>query len=256
VTGAAGLALLSIGTVGMKGCVGWAKAVRFYGWLATGPATALRRSKYMDLGSFFHLLLGNASTLAEVLAVVGALAGLGILAAAWWESSDWSAERRDLLWAATLAGALVCNVYTPIYDTILVGPAVALAAGVMLSRGGQEREAFAGWLVLLYIVPWMTQSFAEFLRFQPFTVILAGFAWWALGRARGMRADQTGGEPAHSQDFAEGVAESVAEGATYHGSLGVTSYAVCCRTGNSDRRLSVFLRSYSPAWAILWERDR
>lgn len=248
VTGGVGLALVCIGTVGMKGCVGWGKAVRFYGWLATGPATALRRSKYMDFGSFFHLLLGNASTLAEVLGVGAALAGLAVMGAAWWRSSRWSRSSRDLLWAATLAGALVCNVYTPIYDTILVGPAVALAAGVMLRRGGKEREAFGGWLVLLYIVPWMTQSFAEFLRFQPFTLVLAGFAWWLLGRARLAGTDRTKEEPVHSQD--------VAGSCTHHQPLGVTSYAVRCRTGNSDRWLSVFLRSYSPAPAILWERDR
>jgi Glycosyltransferase family 87 len=248
VTGAAGLALVSLGTVGVKGCWGWWNALEFYGRLATGPAAALRRNKYVDLGSFFHLLLGNASTLAEVLAVVAVLAGLGILGAAWWQSSGWSAASRDLLWAATLAGALVCNVYTPIYDTILVGPAVALAAGVMLNRGGKEKEAFGGWLVLLYMVPWLTQSFAEFLRFQPFTLILAGFAWWALGLAHGTSAGQEREEPAHSQE--------VAEGSTHDRLLGVTSYAVCCRTGNSDRWLSVFLRSYSPAPAILWERDR
>src|SRR5580700_2739657 len=51
VTGAAGLVLASIGTVGLKGCESWWKAVKFYGWLATGPATALRRNKYMYLGS-------------------------------------------------------------------------------------------------------------------------------------------------------------------------------------------------------------
>jgi hypothetical protein len=248
VTGAAGLVLLSIGTVGMKGCLSWWKAVRFYGWLATGPATALRRNKYMDLGSFSHLLLGNASTLAEVLAMVAVLAGLAMLAAAWWRSAGWSAPARDLLWAATFAGALVCNVYTPIYDTILVGPGVALAAGAMLSRGGKEREAFGGWLVLLYMVPWVTQSFAEFLRFQPFTLVLAGFAWWALGQARGTSAGRTMEEPEHSQD--------VAGGSTYDRLLGVKSYFVPCYTNNFDGCLSVFLRGYSPAAAILWERDR
>lgn len=247
-TGAAGLILVSIGTVGMKGCVSWWKAVRFYGWLATGPATALRRNKYMDLGSFFHLLLGNASTLAEVLAVGAVLAGLAILGAAWWQSSSWSRASRDLLWAATLAAALVCNVYTPIYDTILIGPGVALAAGVMLGRGGQEREAFVGWLVLLYMVPWVTQSFAEFLRFQAFTLVLGGFAWWALGLARGSPGDQASEEPARSQE--------VAEGSTYHQLLGVKSYFVSLRTNNFDGCLRGFLRSYSPTPAILWERDR
>ena len=234
-TGAVAFGLASLATVGIKGFGAWLDTLQFYGRLATGGAAALRRNKYVDLGSFFHLLLGNASTLAEVLAAVVAVAGLATLAAAWWRSSAWSAASRDLLWAATLSAALVCNVYTPIYDTILVGPAVALTAGVMLKRGVREREVFAGWLVLLYLVPWLTQSFAEFLRFQPFTLILAGFAWWTLSLARRMAG---------------------AEDSTYHQLLRVTSYAVSCLTGISSRCLSVFLRSYSPAAAILWERDR
>jgi hypothetical protein len=168
------------------------------------------------------------------------MAGIGILGHAWWRSVAWSPASRDLLWAATLAGALVSNVYTPIYDTILIGPAVALAAGVMLHWSGRERETFAGWLVLIYLVPWVTQSFAEFLRFQPFTLVLAGFAWWTLGVARRQAA-------AGVDDLQE---------STYHQLLGLTSYVGVGHTKNYGRRLSVFLRSYSPTAAILWERDR
>lgn len=240
VTGAAALALVSIQTAGLPGCAAWLDTLKFYGKLATGPAAALRRIKYVDAGSFFHLLLGNASAIAQALGILAAVAGIAILGHAWWRSAAWSPASRDLLWAATLAGALVSNVYTPIYDTILTGPAVALAAGVMLHWSGRERETFAGWLVLLYLVPWVTQSFAEFLRFQPFTLVLAGFAWWTLAVAR--RQAGTG---------VDEVQES-----TYHQLLGLTSYVGVGHTKNYGRRLSVFLRSYSPTAAILWERDR
>jgi hypothetical protein len=238
-----------------------------YGRLATGPAAALRRTKYVDIGSFFHLLFGNGSALAPVLSAVAALAGLIILAIAWWRSPSWNAASRDLLWAATFSGALVCNLYTPIYDTILVAPAVALAAGVMLSGGGRQREVFGGWLVLLYIVPWVTQSFAEFLRFQPFTVVLAGFAWWTLSWAR--RSAGNPDEPAkhlpehlpkHLQgadlESRAGLMICQTQGTMRYQLLGATTYAVSVLTRNFGRRLSVFLRSYSPSPAILWERDR
>jgi hypothetical protein len=82
-------------------------------------------------------------------------------------------------------------------------------------------------------VPWLTQSFAEFLRFQPFTLVLAGFSWWLLGLSRR--------ETRHS---------------TYVHSLGVTAYAVGSSTRNSGLGLSVLLRSYSPLPALLWERNR
>ena len=217
--GAASLAVVSIATVGMEGCARWIGTLQFYGHLATGSAAALRRMKYVDAGSFFHLLIGN-SAIAQILGVLAPVAGIAILAVAWWRSSGWDAPSRDLLWAATFAGALVSNVYTPIYDSILIAPAVALAAGVMLKRGESEREMLAAWMVLLYIVPWLTQSFAEFLRFQPFTLVLAGFAWWVLGQAR---------LPAATRPV-----------------LGVTSYIESFGTRNFSRRLSVLLRSYSP----------
>ena len=85
--------------------------------------------------------------------------------------------------AATLSGSLVLNVYTPIYDTTVAGVAVALVAGVMRTRTGNDAEVFRAWLLGLYMVPWLTQSFAEFLRFQPITLVLAGFAYWALALA-------------------------------------------------------------------------
>ncbi len=246
-TGVAALALVSTASVGMKGCVAWLDTVNFYGHLATGPVAALRRAKYIDVGSFFHLILGDSSRLAQLLGTVAGIAGVAILAFAWWRSSYWSAASRDLLWAATLAGALVCNVYTPIYDGILAGAAVVLVAGVILKRGSEDGEAFGAWLVLLYIMPWVTQSFAEFLRFQPFTLVLAAFAWWALRLAwRGeypMQSCVQGDDSTRS----EPCRTSQTEYSTYYQLLGPTSYAVFCHTSNSPLCLSVLPRSYAGA---------
>ena len=245
VTGAIALAAASVASVGIKGCAAWLDTLKFYGHLATGPAAALRRTKYLDIGSFFHLMLGDYSGLAQVLGTLAAMAGIAILAFAWWRSPAWSAASRDLLWAATLAGALVCNVYTPIYDTILAGAAVALVAGVLLRREGEDREAFGMWLVLLYIVPWVTQSFAEFLRFQPFTLALAGFACWALRLAwRGPLPSQAALQHVDSTGT-DRVLTSLTQYSTYYHLLGLTSYAVSRNTSNSGLCLSVLPRSYS-----------
>lgn len=181
--GVAAAVSLSVATVGVAGCLAWADTLRLFRNLATGPLAALHRNKYVDVGSFLHLLLGDSSSVAQVLAGLLCLGALGALAVAWWRSPGWSAASRDLLWAATISSNLVFNVYTPIYDTIVVGAAVALVAGVMRDRTGEEAEVFGAWLLVLYIVPWLTQSFAEFLRFQPITLVLAGFAYWALAQA-------------------------------------------------------------------------
>ena len=76
------------------------------------------------------------------------------------------------LWAATLCFTLVVNPYAPIYDAILMVTAVALVAST--------KKALAGWTLLLYMLPWVTQSFAEFLHLQLLTVALAGFGTWLL----------------------------------------------------------------------------
>jgi hypothetical protein len=195
-TGVVAMASASVATVGLKGCLAWFDTLQFFRSLATGPVAALRRTKYVDIGSFFHLLLGDSSSLARILGVVAVIAAICILALAWWRSPAWNTASKDLLWAATFSGALVFNVYTPIYDTIVVGAAVALVAGVFRDQGRENREAFRAWLLLLYIVPWLTQSFAEFLHFQPFTLVLAGFAYWALTLAgRGSRIASTSTQP-------------------------------------------------------------
>jgi len=182
--GAVGMVSLSLASVGVGGCVAWFNRMRFFSYLATGPLGALRRTKYVDFGSFFHLLLGDASSVAQALGMAACAVGVGVLAVAWWRSPAWSAEARDVLLGATLSGSLVLNVYTPIYDTTVAGAAVALVAGVQREGCGEDGEEFRAWLLALYMVPWLTQSSAEFLRFQPLTLVLAGFAYWALALAR------------------------------------------------------------------------
>ena len=88
------------------------------------------------------------------------------------------------LWAATLCLTLVVNSYAPIYDTILVVVAAALAAGTLTARSAADQAAFQGWLLLLYMTAWFTQSMAEFLHLQIMTVVLGGFALWSLKMAQ------------------------------------------------------------------------
>ena len=78
--GAFAMVSLSLATVGVPGCVAWINRMRFFSYLATGPLAALRRTKYVDVGSFFHLMLGDASSVAQVLGLaagaVGSCAGV------------------------------------------------------------------------------------------------------------------------------------------------------------------------------------
>jgi len=196
-TGAVVMAALSIKMIGLDGCRAWVNTLMFAGRVAAGPGEAWHLAKSVDMSSFFHLLLFNAFPLTGIVVVACGILAFAVLARAWWQSTGWAAAptAESWLWAATLCLTLVVNSYAPIYDAILVVPAAALAAGAMEGRSTEEQVAFRGWLLLLYMVAWITQSMAEFLHLQIYTLVLAGFGWWALKMAHRTVLSTTAWQP-------------------------------------------------------------
>jgi len=175
--GGAGMALISLATVGLDGCRAWARTLAFSGHMVAGSADSWHLSKYVDMSAFFRLLLGSSPAVtASVLVLVG-VAAMGVLGRAWWRKQNLA---QNELWAATLCFTLVVSAYAPIYDAVLAVAAVALVAAKREQWSEQDREAFGAWLLALYMVPWLTQAFAEFLHLQLITIVLAGFGGWAL----------------------------------------------------------------------------
>lgn len=169
------VAALSLATVGAAGCRAWIAALAMNGKTAAGAGVAWHLAKYVDMLAFSHLLLAHWPIAADLLAASCAVVALVWLGAAW-RGADPTADRA--LWAATLCLTLVANAYVPIYDSILLVCAAALAAAV--------HRMSPGWLLALYMLPWVTQSFAEFLHIQLFTLAIAGFGWWLLEGFRNM----------------------------------------------------------------------
>lgn len=174
----------SLATVGTHGLGLWFKILKVYSFLATQQNSVLRRTKYVDLNSFFSVLLGG-SVLTRILTLAVTAAAFLILARAWWTSRNQPPATRSYLWAATFSWTLLLNVYVPIYDTIILIPAVALVAHSVIRHDPDRQPALQAWLVVLWLLPWLTQAFADGLRLQIFTILLAGFGYWALTLARG-----------------------------------------------------------------------
>jgi glycosyl transferase family 87 len=170
IAGSALAGVLSVATVGFDGCLRWIDTLRVFGLLATGDQASIRRIKYVDFNSFFSILFG-AHGIARVCALVATGVVLLLLARASWKSSG---DRRQLL-AATLALMLVASFYVPVYDTIILATAAVLAA-----ESNVDRKQFQLWLLALYLVPFVTQFFAEFAHVQILTPLLAGFGLWLL----------------------------------------------------------------------------
>jgi hypothetical protein len=197
-TGAAAATALSFRLVGLDGCRAWLDTLLFNGRMAAGQGEAWHLAKSVDMSSFFHLLLFNAAPLTSIVLAGAGLLALVILGVVWWRSSSWTespAAAEDWLWAGTLCLTLVVSSYAPVYDAILVVIAAALAERACRRQGREERMTSRGWLLLLYMAAWLTQSMAEFLHLQIYTVVLAGVGFWALRMAYAKGSSERAWQP-------------------------------------------------------------
>ena len=162
----------------MDGLRAWLRTLALYREIATTASEAMHREKYVDWNAFWHLLLREWPVAASVLGVGAALLCLALIASA---CRKYGRRDPDLMWAAILPATLLINLYVPIYDTLLMTGVVAL---LIPHRHRFHDGHFETWMVALYLIPWMTQNFAAFLRIQVFTLLLAGMAWWLLRELR------------------------------------------------------------------------
>ena len=80
------MAALSIKMIGLDGCRGWLNTLVFAGRMAAGPGEAWHLAKSVDMSSFFHLLLFNASPLTAIVVAAGGIIAFTVLARAWWRA--------------------------------------------------------------------------------------------------------------------------------------------------------------------------
>jgi hypothetical protein len=179
----------SIAAAGVNGFWVWILRLRVFSLYATSNVAILRRTKYVDLNSFFTVLLG-ASSVERAIATVATLAAFLILAWNWWRSRHEAHDVQRYLWAATLTWTMMINIYVPVYDTILLVPAAALMACSLADRSQREQMSLQLWVLALWLVPWLTQSWADYLRLQILTLVLATFGYWALQLARANSASE------------------------------------------------------------------
>jgi len=178
------MVLASIATAGTNGFWLWIVRLRAFGSLATSNEAVLPRTKYVDLNSFFAVLLGG-NLVARVIAAVAISAAFAILAWTWWRTRrQQPVEVQRYLWAATFTWTLMINIYVAVYDVILLVPAAALVTRSLAGRGKREQAELQVWLMVLWLAPWITQPCANYLRLQILTLVLAGFGYWALTLTR------------------------------------------------------------------------
>jgi hypothetical protein len=197
---ACGLALAGVAVVGVGGpaCLDFGERMVGFARVTSHDGTLQPPLyKFVDLNSFFRLLLGEDPWRNRLLLLAVAAVPLGLLFAAGWRLDRADPDRQRLVWAAALAGTTVFNLYVGIYDTVVVVLAAALLAEVLLGRPAVPGRAlppgFTALLVVLYVVLWLTQPLARATGFQLGTLVLLGLTVYALYL---LRAPAPAAEPA------------------------------------------------------------
>jgi hypothetical protein len=182
VTGAL-FAALSYAGAGRHNCMeyaevlfGFARMAAGEGGLATTGTLEIPLWKYVDLNSFFRLLVNARGVIHWMLFTATAVAPLSLLIVAWWKTGAREWMYRRLVWAGTLTGTLIINLYVGIYDTVLIVPAVLLTADAVIYPAtgelGKLTSGFRALVLALYAVPWFTQPLARQSGLQTFTLVL------------------------------------------------------------------------------------
>ena len=95
----------------------------------------------------------------------------------WWQSHLARRDEQSFVWALALSWTLVLNLYVGIYDSTLVVLSVLLTTDVMYRRVDNDQlrlpTTFKAILLLVYVVPWITQPVARLTGLQIFTLALA-----------------------------------------------------------------------------------
>src|SRR5262249_6249751 len=122
-----------------------------------------------------------------ILSSVILLVIVSLLFQVWWDAERRSKNYQSLVWSVTITWSLVVNAYIGICDATLLVVSAILTAHFLLVRYRESEEpldpAFKIILLLVYIVPWITQPIAKFTGVQIFTLVLAllgGYQFYLL----------------------------------------------------------------------------
>ena len=183
VVGCGLLTLISVLVVGWQGCLRYVDTLLYFTNASTSAVSGLRSWKYVDINSFFRLLLGDYPHLRWTLTLAVALIVLPILFRLWWKADSKQRSSRSLVWALTLTWTLVLNLYLGIYDTTLIVLSMLLLTQVFYSQNDQVElsRSYKFILLLVYAVPWITQPIARLSGVQIYTLVLALLGIYQVG---------------------------------------------------------------------------
>jgi hypothetical protein len=183
-TGFLFLAVVSLLLVGWQGCVSYVNTLFYISDHSTAAVTGLRPWKYVDVNSFFRLLLGRHVYLRWIFVAAVCLSVLPLLFR-FWLRADREGDQ-SLVWASVLTWTLVLNAYVGIYEATLVVLSALLTTHAFYRRANKTQFELAPVYKLsilsLYLTPWITQLIARLSGVQLYTLALAMFGGYQLSQ--------------------------------------------------------------------------
>jgi hypothetical protein len=130
--------------------------------------------KFVDAGSCLQAIAGGRSTIATATTLAATALIAIVLAMLWWKSARAARPVQSLVWSTAITWTLLISVYVPIYDAILVVPAMVLTIGALKELGWRTA---CNWIVFLAAAieaaSWATSSIAIAHRVQLLSIALA-----------------------------------------------------------------------------------
>ncbi len=183
-SGAAVLAGISLISIGKQSSLDYLNILLGASAKSLSTRAVFRTFKYTDIFSFSRLLFGNFKAMYWATITITAVSSLPLLFQRSWKTANLNHKRKDLVYACTLTWTTVFNVHFGIYDAVIVVLAILLTANVLYQSSDKHSTAlspgFRTMVILLYIVPWISQYMAMVLRVQLFTLVLAAAGAYQL----------------------------------------------------------------------------
>jgi hypothetical protein len=163
--------------VGWDTLIDYISLLQVFTQVTTSEQTVFRVWKYIDLASFFRLLLGSSTFFEWYIGSIIPFVGLIFLWYAWKSFRQIEGRNQEQLhWAICITFTLVLNIYMGIYDSIFIVLACLLTLNSFYASLPLSIQSMPTPLktifILLYLTPWITQYLAQQIGVQIFTLVL------------------------------------------------------------------------------------
>jgi Glycosyltransferase family 87 len=139
--------------------------------------SSLRLWKYVDLNSFSFAVRDGRSMIALTFLACFVIAVAIWVGVAWWKSAGVDNPRQSLAWAVAISWTMLVNVYSPIYDSILIVIAIIISLSALRElKWMRAREWVVLLAVFMFAIAWITEPFAKRYGVQLLTLALLAFA--------------------------------------------------------------------------------